>query len=164
VDQCGKIPYYYGGPVLDLLGLNDTEVADIVHSVSTWDVYAGAVLNKMPDAFVFAYTGNHLVSRYYLENTVLSEPFQSRYALSRIYHADNVFRLIDGSEYSFPLEMLLYTRTSSENPVSAIERTWLIEHEPLVDHPDGLAAEVDDFREYYSGNTDRIVELRVDYY
>ncbi|MCP4708051.1 MAG: hypothetical protein GY869_05465, partial [Planctomycetes bacterium] len=38
-EQCGKIPYYYDQPVLDLLGLNDKKIAAIVHDVSIWDLY-----------------------------------------------------------------------------------------------------------------------------
>ncbi|MCX6645749.1 MAG: hypothetical protein NTY09_05250 [bacterium] len=165
VDQCGKIPYYYKGPVLDLLGLNDTEIARIVHSVETWDNYAVSVLNKTPDAFVFVYTGNHLISQYYLENTVMSVPFQDRYELSRIYHADNVFKLFDGSEYSFPLELLLYKPKQGVDlqPVSDHELAWLIDNEPIVDNPNGIADEVEAFRNRNRGNSERVVEIRVEY-
>ena len=162
VDQCGKIPFYYEGPVLDLLGLNDTEVARIVHSVSTWNDYAETILNKTPGAFVFVYTGNHPVSTYYLENTVMSAPFQDRYELSRIYHADNVFRMLDGTEYSFPLELLLYRskNSGSPEPLTIDEHTWLIDHEPIVENPDGLADQVEAFRRRNPGG---VVNVRVEY-
>lgn len=165
VEQCGKIPYFYGGPVLDLLGLNDSRIAHIVHDVSTWDIYAEAVLNELPETFVFVYTDNHLISQYYLENTVMSEPFQLRYKLDRIYHADNYFKLLEGAEYSFPLELLVYRQKwdGDLNALTRDELNWLRQNEPIVDNPDGLSNQVEAFRRRHSGDSSKVIEIRVDY-
>ncbi len=166
VEQCGKIPYFYGGPVLDLLGLNDSRIAHIVHDVSTWDIYAQAILNELPETFVFVYTDNRLISRYYLENTVMSEPFQQRYNLDRIYHADNYFKLLDGAEYSVPMELLVYRQKLEVelNELTRNELNWLMQNEPVVDNPDGLSDQVEAFRGRHSGDPGKVIEIRVDYY
>ncbi len=147
--QCGKIPYFSELPTLDLLGLNHPEIAHIVHSVSTWDLYATEVLSHLPETFVMVYRARHFISRYYIENTVLSEPFRRRYRLDAIYHIDYCFVDNVGVEHCFPFEMVRYRPVSEDAlvPLSEEEIRWFTEHQPIVDTPDRLREEVEAFRE-----------------
>jgi len=161
--QCGKIPYFSELPTLDLLGLNDPEVAHIVHSVSTWDQYANKIMSHMPEAFVMVYRVRHFISRYYIENTVLSEPFRQRYELDAIYHIEYYFTDYSGVEHTFPFEMIRYRPVSNDSlvPLTEVEKQWFLENQPMVDTPDRLAEEVETFRERYSDDPEKVIFFRI---
>jgi len=163
-EQCGKIPYFYGRPVLDLLGLNDPKIAHIVHSVGTWDLYANEILSHSPEAFVMVYRGGHFISRYYIENTVLSEPFRRRYRLDAIYHVEYYFRDIAGVEHKFDFELVRYRPVSEDalTPLTDEEIRWFSEHNPSVETPDALAEEVEAFRRLNEQDEEKVIRFRVD--
>jgi len=161
VDQCGKIPFFSGQPVIDLLGLNDPEIAHVIHSVSTWDLYARAVLMHKPGMVVFFYSDGHPVSRYYMENLVVSEPFQRRYELDKIYSFDYFFRDVAGNEYSFKLEFIRYSLVSFPD-LAEEEIRWFEEHDPMVETPDIMSAMVEEFRSRYSEDPEKVVNVRFD--
>lgn len=160
--QCGKIPYFSELPTLDLLGLNEPEVAHIVHSVSTWDKYANKIMSHLPETFVMVYRVRHFISRYYIENTVLSEPFRSRYELDAIYHMEYYFIDSMGVEHTFPFEMIRYRPISEDSlvPLTEEEREWFMENQPIVEDPDRLGREVEAFRERYSDDPDKVIFFR----
>jgi len=164
-DQCGKIPYFSELPTLDLLGLNNPKIAHIVHSVSTWDRYAEEVLSGMPRTFVMVYRSTgHFISKYYIENTVLSEPFRRRYRLDAIYHIDYCFYDNLGIERRFPFELVRYRARSEEGlvPLGEEEIEWLGAHSPMEENPDGLSREVEAFRREHSGDGSKVIIFRVD--
>ncbi len=166
-EQCGKIPYFYDQPVLDLLGLNDREIADIVHSISSWDIYTKDILSHAPENFVMVYRNGHLISRYYIENTVLSLPFRNRYSLDAIYHVDYYFRDIPGSEHTFNLELVRYRAIPDnfDSPLTEEEEAWFEEwkgHDISRENPDLYSEGVEEFRMMYRDDEDRIIRYRVD--
>ncbi|MCK4721017.1 hypothetical protein KAU08_10170, partial [bacterium] len=89
-----------------------------------------------------------------------------RYKLDRIYHADNYFKLLDGAEYSVPMELLVYRQKLEVelNELTRNELNWLMQNEPVVDNPDGLSDQVEAFRGRHSGDPGKVIEIRVDYY
>jgi hypothetical protein len=164
-DQCGKIPYFSELPTLDLLGLNNPKIAHIVHSVSTWDRYATEVLSGTPRTFVMVYRSTgHFISRYYIENTVMSEPFRRRYRLDAIYHIDYCFYDNSGIERRFPFELIRYRAISEEAvaPPTEEEIEWLRAHDPADEDPDGLSREVEEFRSEHGSDGSRVIYFRVD--
>jgi hypothetical protein len=162
-DQCGKIPYFSGLETIDLLGLNDAKIANIMHSVRPWGVYATEVLNRMPDSFVLAYRNKRLISRYYLEDTVLSEPFQKRYALDATYTAEYSMYDARGMEHKFTLEVIRFNLISpwSKSPLTDDEMRWFDGHVPVEEHPDALSQMVDVFRAQHAGDPSRVIAYSV---
>ena len=162
-DQCGKIPYWSGLETIDLLGLNDRGIARIMHSVSPWGVYATEVLNRMPDTFILAYRNKRLISRYYLENTVLSEPFRTRYVLDATYRAEYRMYDIAGIEHSFSLELVRFKLIShgSKSLLSDDEIRWFDDHQPVTENPGALSDMVETFRAQHAGDADRVITYSV---
>jgi hypothetical protein len=162
-DQCGMIPYWSKLDTIDLLGLNDVEIARTVHSTARWGKYAELVLDRMPDVFIVAYMNGKLVSQYYLSNTVLSEPFRSRYELDAIYHIEYSFLDIPGEKHSFGFEFLRFRLRSPELrvPLTDSEKQWFETHEPLVDTPGTLSAIVENFRQDNRNDPTRIIRFDV---
>lgn len=162
-EQCGKIPYYYGGPVLDLLGLNDSIIARIIHSNSTWDIYAREIFKHAPENFVMVYSSGHLISRYYIENTVLSLPFQNRYELDAIYHVDYYFNDLIGNEHSFSLELVRYRAKDGHyaDPLTKEEEEWLLKWKDVdysAENDDLYGSIVEAFRERIKDDPERLIE------
>jgi hypothetical protein len=157
------IPYYSKLNTIDLLGLNNVDIARTVHSTSKWGKYAELVLDQMPDLFVVAYRNGRLVSQYYLTNTVLSEPFRSRYAMDAIYHIEYSFLDIAGIKHSFGFEFLRFRLKpdSLNTPLTEAEKQWLDTHEPLSDSPDALSAMIEHFRGVNSHDPTRIIRFDV---
>jgi len=150
--------------VIDLLGLNDPELAHIIHSVSTWDLYAVEVFDLMPRNWVMVYRGGHFISRYYIENTVLSQPFRNRWELDAIYHFDYFFTDNAGVEHTFGFELIRYAPISEDLlvPLDESELEWLTENIPIDMNPDALAHEVEAFRIANENNSERIIMYRID--
>ena len=147
-DQCGKIPYRSGMETVDLFGLNDREIARIVHSNRKWEEYAGEVLSRSADVFLVFYRDGHLVSKYYLENTVLSSPFRRRYFMDRVYKINYSFVDFWGMKHTFTHELLLFRKNpnwESTWELTREEETWLSSNQPIVDTPDALRGMVEDF-------------------
>ena len=164
-DQCGKIPYWSGLSTVDLFGLNDPAVARIIHSNETWDRYAEEILGRAPDVFVVFYLDGHLVSDYYLQNMLLSEPARMRYALDAVYHVDYSFFDVLGREHTFAHELLRFRRIDSESGerlfLTEAERRWFVENEPIVDTPDALGELVEGFRAEHRGDPERLIRFHV---
>jgi hypothetical protein len=160
-DQCGKIPYWSGLSTVDLLGLNDPEIARIVHSTGVWGEYAAEILDIMPDTVIVVYRDEHLISRYYLENTLLSEPFLKRYELDAIYHGETRFHDVGGQEHAFSMELLRFRLMWAESrmPVSDDEMRWFGEHQPIIDTPNALAEMVEGFRRANNGDRERVIDI-----
>ncbi len=163
-EQCGKIPYYYDQPVIDLLGLNDRELAHIIHSVSTWDLYAEAVFEHMPGNWVMVYRNGHFISKYYIENTVLSQPFRNRWELDAIYHFDYYFIDNSGIEHRFDIELIRYVPISHDLlvPLDENEHAWLTENIPIDMNPDALSDEVEAFRLANENDPEKVINFRID--
>jgi len=162
-EQCGKIPYFYDQPVLDLLGLNDPDIAQLVHSISSWDAYAEEVLSNLPETFVMVYTNRRFVSRYYIENTVMSLPFRMRYRLDALYHVDYFFTDNSGLEHTFALELVRYrpAQPGSLVPLTDEELAWCSEHDPVADNPEALGDEVEEFRLVNEGDPSKVINFSV---
>ncbi|HEX9744227.1 MAG TPA: hypothetical protein VGB30_02265 [bacterium] len=135
-DQCGKIPYRSGRPTLDLFGLNDPVVARIIHSNQTWDKYATEILNRQPETFVVFYRDGGLISRYYLENTVLSKPFLDRYQPDVLYEITYHYTDIKNNEQTFTHELLRFGIAPDSDlygtPLSDSEIEWLRTYQPIT--------------------------------
>lgn len=162
-DQCGMIPYYSKLNTIDLLGLNNVDIARTVHSTSKWGEYAELVLDQRPDIFIVAYRNGRLVSQYYLTNTVLSEPFRNRYELDAIYHIDYSFLDIAGLKHSFGFEFLRFRLKPDglNAPLTEAEKQWLDTHEPLSENAGTLSAMVEHFRQNNRFDPTRIIRFDV---
>jgi hypothetical protein len=162
-DQCGKIPYWSGLPTLDLFGLNDPAIAQIIHRNLTWDNYATEIMDRAPETLVVFYRQNegHLVAPYHLENTMLSEPFLSRYRLDRIYVVNCSFLDLFGTDHTFTHTLLRFNSRADldafPQPLSDEEHRWLLQNQPIIDTPDALRQMVDSFMEENEGDSRRIL-------
>jgi len=166
-EQCGKIPYFYDEPVLDLLGLNDRDIARIVHANDTWDHYAREIFKHAPENFVMVYRNGHLISRYYIENTILSLPFENRYELDAIYHIDYYFTDLSGIEHTFNLELVRYRAKAPghKDPLTVDEEEWLAIWKDVdisAENKDLYKTRVEAFREGIIGNREKYITFRVD--
>ena len=154
-DQCGKIPYHSGLETIDLFGLNDATIAGIIHGNETWDKYAVEIINRCPDEFVVFYRDGHLISKYYLENTILSEPFLDRYELQRVYKIEYVFHdslnfmQPESGKHSFTHILLKFGPREDSfrfgKELADYEIRWLQDNQPIIDTPDKLLAIVLEF-------------------
>lgn len=164
-DQCGKIPYRSKHKTLDLFGLNNPAIAHIIHSNKTWDIYARHVLESDPQLFVVFYRDGHLVSKYYLENTILSEPFKKRYELDSIYHVDYEFLDAKGKKNQFANELLCFRKKKWHKgsvKLTDEELVWLKENQPIIDTPGALEEMIDSFISENANRKDKIKRFIVE--
>ena len=116
-EQCGKVPFYTGFETFDLLGLNDKEVARIIHYSLSFQKYLDAFLQADSDIVLLYYADGRFVDMLHIGKLVESKEFQEKYELTTILDFDYVYKL--DKDYHRDRQLLLFERRIKPAEISA---------------------------------------------
>jgi hypothetical protein len=105
-EQCGKVPFYTKFETFDLLGLNDKEVARVIHYKLSFEKYSDAFLNAGSDIVLLYYADGKFVDMLHIGKLVESGEFQAKYELMTILDFDYVYKL--DKDYHRQRQLLLF--------------------------------------------------------
>jgi len=116
-EQCGKVPFYTEFETFDLLGLNNKEIARIIHYNLNFDKYLATFLQADSDIVLLYFSDGRFVDTLHIGRLVETSEFQAKYELMTILDFDYVYKL--DKDYHRQRRLLLFERRAEAAGIGA---------------------------------------------